>query len=117
MSKGAIASPKVSSFEGRVTHGSGAATVELINVGPNPHADEIVIAYMPALKTVFVADIFSKRGETLPPANANQRDFAEKLEALDLDIETFIPIHGSNATAEEFWDSVKRGREAASLQQ
>ena len=117
VSKGAIASPKVSSFEGRVTHGSGAATVELINVGPNPHADEIVIAYMPALKTVFVADIFSKRGETLPPANANQRDFAEKLEALDLDIETFIPIHGSNATAEEFWDSVKRGREAASLQQ
>lgn len=112
-SKGAISSPKVSSFEGRVTQGSGAAAVELINVGPNPHADEIVIAYLPALKTVFVADIFSKRGDTLPPANANQLDFAEKLEALNLDIETFIPVHGSNATAEEFWDSVKRGREAA----
>ena len=112
VSKGAIASPKVLSFTGRQTHGSGAATVELINVGPNPHADEIVIAYMPALKTAFVADIFSKRGDSLPPANANQLDFAEKLEALDLDIETFIPVHGANATAEEFWDSVKRGREA-----
>ena len=116
LSKGAIASPRVSSFEGKVTHGDGDATVQLINVGPNPHADEIVIAYMPALKTVFVADLLSKRGESLPPANANQLDFAEKLEALDLDIETFIPVHGSNATADEFWDSVKRGREAAASQ-
>jgi len=112
-SKGAIDNPKVQSFEGRVTHGSGDAAVELINVGPNPHADEIVIAYLPALKTVFVADLFSKRGETLPPANANQLAFADKLEALDLDIETFIPVHGTNASAEEFWDSVKRGRAAA----
>ena len=97
-----------------MTLGSGASTVELINVGPNPHADEIVIAYMPALKSVFVADVFSKRGDTLPPANANQIGFADKLEELDLDIETFIPVHGANATAEEFWDSVKRGRDAAS---
>jgi len=115
-SKGAISSPVVNSFDGRMTQGSGAATVELINVGPNPHADEIVIAYMPAIKTVFVADIFSKRSSPLPPANANQLDFAEELEKLDLDIETFIPVHGTNATAEEFWDSVKRGREAAANQ-
>lgn len=113
-SKGAIALPKVSSFEGRMTHGSGASTVELINVGPNPHAEEIVIAYMPALKSIFVADIFSKRADSLPPANANQLAFADALEKLNLDVETFIPVHGGNATAEEFWDSVKRGREAAS---
>ena len=112
-SKGAVSAPKVNSFEGRTTLGSGAATVELIDVGPNPHAEEIVIAYMPAIKTVFTGDIFSKRSSPLPPANANQLDFAEALEKLDLDIETFIPVHGTNATAEEFWDSVKRGREAA----
>jgi len=112
--QGAVNSPKVTSFEGRTTIGEGASAVELINVGPNPHADEIVIAYMPAIKSVFVADIFSKRSETLPPANANQLAFAEQLEKLDLDIETFIPVHGTNATAEEFWDSVKRGRAASS---
>jgi len=112
-SKGAISSPNVNSFTGRTTLGSGAATVELIDVGPNPHAEEVVIAYMPAIKTVFAGDIFSKRSSPLPPANANQLDFAEELEKLDLDIETFIPVHGTNATAEEFWDSVKRGKEAA----
>jgi len=113
-SKGAVLTPKVNSFEGRIVHGQGESAVELINVGPNPHADEIVIAYLPSLKTVFVADVFSKRSETLPPANANQLAFADVLETLSLDVETFIPVHGTNATAEEFWDSVKRGREAAS---
>lgn len=113
VSKGAIDSPKVMSFDGRKTYGKGAAAVELINVGPNPHAEEVVIAYMPAIKTVFAGDVFSKRNSPLPPANANQLDFAEELEKLNLDIETFIPVHGTNATAEEFWDSVKRGREAA----
>ena len=113
-SKGAVLTPKVNSFEGRVVHGLGESAVELINVGPNPHADEIVIAYLPSLKAVFVADVFSKRSETLPPANANQLAFADVLETLSLNVETFIPVHGTNATAEEFWDSVERGREAAS---
>jgi len=75
-----------------MTLGSGAAAVELIDVGPNPHSEEVIIAYMPAIKTVFAGDIFSKRNSPLPPANANQLDFAEALEKLDLDIETFIPV-------------------------
>ena len=112
-SKGAIANAKVESFDGIKKFGKGTNEVHLINVGPNPHADEIVIAYMPAQKAAFMADIFSRRGETLPPANANQLAFADKLEELKLDIETFIPVHGTKTTAAEFWDSVKRGREAA----
>jgi len=101
----------VETFTQTHTIGRGSRKVELINVGPNPHAEEIVVAYIPAIKTLFVADIFSARGEELPPANANQLSFASKLEELDLDIETFIPVHGRKATAEEFWDSVKRGQE------
>lgn len=110
---GPAKNPVVETFEDRRTVGSGHRQVELINVGPNPHADEIVVAYIPAIKSLFMADVFSARGETLPPANANQLAFADKLETLNLDIETFIPVHGRNATADEFWDSVKRGREAA----
>lgn len=115
-SKGAISDAKVESFDGVKKFGKGANEVHLINVGPNPHADEIVMAYMPAQKIAFMADIFSRRGETLPPANANQLAFADKLEELKLDIETFIPVHGTKTAAAEFWDSVKRGREAATAQ-
>lgn len=110
--RGAI-SPVVSAFNGDTTHGTGATEVRIINVGPNPHADEIVIAYIPAIKAVFVADLFSARGEELPPANANQLAFADRLKTLNLEIDTFIPVHGRKATAAEFWGSVEAGRAAA----
>lgn len=111
-SKGAISTAKVESFDGVRKFGKGANEVHLINVGPNPHADEIIMAYMPAIKTAFMADIFSRRSDDLPAANANQLAFADKLEELKLDIETFIPVHGTKASAAEFWDSVERGRAA-----
>ena len=104
----------VKSFsETRHSTGSGGNVVELINVGPNPHAEEIVVMHIPAIDAVFVVDVFSRRGETLPPANANQFAFADRLEEIGLDPKTFIPVHGTNATKAEFWDSVKRGCEAA----
>ena len=114
---GTVANSQVDAFDGRAVLGSGGNEVQLINVGPNPHADEIVIAYIPAIKAVFVADIFSRRGDELPPANANQLAFADRLETLDLDIETFIPVHGTNATAAEFWASVAAGRAAQADQE
>jgi hypothetical protein len=45
------------------------------------------------------------------PANQNLLAFADRIEQLDLDVETFIPVHGQRATAEQFWESVRLGRE------
>jgi hypothetical protein len=39
----------------------GTQTVELIDVGPNPHAREMVIAYLPKQRVVFQGDLFSCR--------------------------------------------------------
>jgi len=99
--------------EQRYVLGKGHNRVELIDVGPNPHAEEIIVMHIPAIDSLFVADVFSRRGDTLPPANANQIAFADKLKELKLDPKTYIPVHGTNATKAEFWDSVKRGKEAA----
>ena len=101
---------KVDTFDDNMVIGEGNKKVELYNVGPNPHAEEIVVAYIPSIKSLFVADIYSYRG-TVNPANANQLAFAEKLESMNLDIDTFIGVHGQRATAKQFWDSVKMGRE------
>ena len=104
----------VTSFdEKKHVMGSGNNRVELINVGPNPHAEEIIVMHIPAIDALFVADVFSRRSENLPPANANQLAFADSLEDLNIDPKTYIPVHGANTTREDFWDSVKRGREAA----
>ena len=102
----------VDPFADRQVMGEGANQVELINVGPNPHADEIIVAYMPAIKTLFVADLYSFQGQ-VNPLNANALAFAERLESLDLDIETFMPVHGQRATAEQFWEAAKLARDAA----
>jgi len=101
---------KIETFSGRRSFGDGARRVELIDVGPNPHVDEMLVAYIPSIKTLFVADLYSFQG-TVTPANANLLAFADRLEELDLDIETFIPVHGQRATAEQFWESIKLGRE------
>jgi hypothetical protein len=100
----------VDTFDGNKVIGEGKKKVELYNVGPNPHAEEIIVAYIPSIKSLFVADIYSYRG-AVNPANANQLAFAEKLEEMNLDIDTFIGVHGQKATAKQFWDSVKLGRE------
>ena len=111
--EGRASNPVVNAFEGELTLGAAGNEVRLYNVGPNPHAEEVVVAYIPAIKAMFVADLFSARGDELPAANANQLAFADRLEGLNLDIEMFIPVHGRKATPAEFWASVKAGREAA----
>jgi glyoxylase-like metal-dependent hydrolase (beta-lactamase superfamily II) len=101
---------QIETFSGRRSFGEGARRVELIDVGPNPHVEEILVAYIPSIKTLLVGDLFGFNGNVVP-ANANALAFADRLEELDLDVETFIPVHGQRATAEQFWESVRLGRE------
>ena len=84
--------------------------VELYEVGPNPHVDEILVAYLPESKLLFVADLYSYSGQ-VTPASAMTLAFADRLEELELEIETIIPVHGQQASAADFWESVRLGRE------
>ncbi|MEL7454130.1 MAG: hypothetical protein AAGJ50_12250, partial [Pseudomonadota bacterium] len=89
---------------------SDATKVQLINVGPTPGVEEIIVAYLPAIKALFVADLFSARTLPLPPASESQLLLAEKVRALNLDIEMVIPVHGSPVSAADFWASVEAAR-------
>ena len=106
-----IQSPAVEAVRGKRVVGRGAARVELYEVGPNPHVDEILIAYLPSLKLMFVADIYSFTG-TVTPANPWTLSLADRLEELDLDIDIVVPVHGQQTTGENFWEAVRMGREA-----
>jgi glyoxylase-like metal-dependent hydrolase (beta-lactamase superfamily II) len=95
---------------GRSVIGSGADRIELIDVGPNPHADEILIAYMPARKLMWVADIYGYvPGFTPPPLLLS---FADKMDELNLDIETILTAHTPPGTIEEYRDYVRQTRES-----
>ena len=104
--------PSVALVKGKRTFGSGDQRVELYDVGPNPHVDELLIVYLPALKLMYVADVYNYTGQ-VTPANGQALSLAEKLEELGLEIERIIPTHGEEATGEAFWESVRLGREGS----
>ena len=65
---------------------------------------------MPALKLMYVADVYNYNGQ-VTPANEQALSLAKKLEELGLEIERIIPTHGQEATGKMFWESVRLGGE------
>lgn len=64
---------------------------------PLPHAEDLVVIYLPAEKLLIEADHISPRnGEVRPAAAVKQ--FMPALEKLNLDIATIVGIHGDSAS-------------------
>jgi glyoxylase-like metal-dependent hydrolase (beta-lactamase superfamily II) len=89
----------------------GDQTVELYNIGPTSHVQEMVLAYLPRLKLAFVSDLFlvSYKG-TLGPAEPGNIMLNDKIRALGLQIETFAGGHGRIGTMEELKQVVGGGQ-------
>ena len=89
----------VETFSGKRVFQDTTNIVELYDVGPSPHVAEILVAYLPKEKVLFVADIFGVPQEgPLPPATAVNRDFADKVKKLGLVVDRFAPGHGKLGT-------------------
>jgi glyoxylase-like metal-dependent hydrolase (beta-lactamase superfamily II) len=83
--------PVMEMVEGRRMIGSGPNRFELIDAGPNPHAEQILIVYFPERKLLYVPDIYGYYpGFTPPPL---LQSFADRLDALNLDIRTVLTAH------------------------
>jgi glyoxylase-like metal-dependent hydrolase (beta-lactamase superfamily II) len=103
--------PDLELVRGRRMVGTGPNRFELIDAGPNPHADEILIAYFPEHKLLWVPDIYGYLpGFTPPPLLLS---FADRLEALDLDLETIATAHTELSSVAELRDMVARARASA----
>jgi glyoxylase-like metal-dependent hydrolase (beta-lactamase superfamily II) len=94
--------PEVETVSGKRVFTDGTRTLEVYEVGPTPHVDEMLIAYLPKEKVVFVADLFGIPAEgPIPPAGASARQFAEKVKALGLQVERIAPAHGRLGTLDD----------------
>lgn len=83
--------------------------VELYDVGPNPHANEILIAYLPKEKILFQGDLLSTAANgTIPIAQDTTVKFAESLQQLGLDVEKIYCVHGRAATPAELKAAVEK---------
>ena len=93
----------IETFTDKRVFSDGERTVELYDVGPGPHADEMIIAYLPQEKMVFVSDLCMTRIKgKMPPQSETNLDFAQKIRKLDLHIETIANGHGWIGTMAEF---------------
>jgi glyoxylase-like metal-dependent hydrolase (beta-lactamase superfamily II) len=85
--------------------------VELYDIGPNPHANEILVAYLPKEKILFQGDLLNAAANgNIPIAQDATISFAERLQQLGLQVEKIYGVHGRFATPEELRTSVERRR-------
>jgi glyoxylase-like metal-dependent hydrolase (beta-lactamase superfamily II) len=87
---------------GKKMLGDAAHPVELYDVGPSPHVDEMLVAYLPKDKILFVADLFTVPPQgPIPPGTPANREFSDKLKKLGLDVQTIAPGHGRIGTMKD----------------
>ncbi|MEN8375087.1 MAG: MBL fold metallo-hydrolase [Gemmatimonadota bacterium] len=100
-------------FEKRKTLTDGSRTMELYQVGPGPHVDEMVIVHLPEEGILFTSDLFTVPdvGDYRAPS-PTLRDFARVLGELDLNVTTIVPGHGRPGTMDDLRDALA-GAEAA----
>jgi glyoxylase-like metal-dependent hydrolase (beta-lactamase superfamily II) len=85
--------------------------VEVYDIGPNPHAKEILVVYLPKEKILFQADMLNPAANgTIPIAQDSTISFSEKLQQLDLKVDKIYGVHGRSATPEELRTSIERRR-------
>lgn len=86
----------------------GVTTVELYDIGAGPHAEEMLVAYLPKEKILYEADLFDDleglRSETTA-------ELAKWIESRKLAVETIVPVHGRVTTLEELKKDIANRRE------
>ena len=85
--------------------------LELYDIGPNPHANEILVAYLPKEKILFQADMLNPLANgSIPIAQDVTLSFSEKLQQLGLQVDKIYGVHGRPATPAELQASIAKRR-------
>ena len=110
--------PKPVKFEfvnKRRTFTDGKQTVEIIDIGPSPHAQEMLIAYLPKERLVFQGDLvnLSADGKYLPTTiNDTTLHFFDSIPRLGLDVRRIASVHGPSTTLEDLREAIEHKRAA-----
>lgn len=87
---------------GRRVLSDGTTTVELVDIGPGGHTDEMLVAYLPNEKLIFQGDLLNRPANNDPATiNHTTVHFASWIEKSKLAIERIIGVHGPPSTLDE----------------
>ena len=98
----------------------GRQSVEVIDVGPNPHAREMLVAYLPKERLVFQGDLVNlpNSGKYMPTTIIEATThFLETITRLGLDVERIASVHGPSTTLKELREAAGRSRPQGSGQE
>lgn len=93
---------KIETVEGgRRVFTDGKTTVEIIDIGPNPHTEAMHVAYLPNEKIIFQGDMMNTQANgDYPLANDAAVYFSGWLERSKLAVDRIIGVHGGPSTPE-----------------
>ena len=85
--------------------------VQLHQIGPNAHVDQILVGYLPTERILFEGDMLDIGGGEPAAAGDDTADFARKVRELGLVFDRFIPVHGDGnpGTLADLEKSLRRG--------
>ncbi len=88
-------------------------TVELLDIGPNPHAHEMLVVYLPRHKIVFQGDLLrlGDDGKVTPSAiDDTAVSFHDAMQRLGLQVTRIAGVHGPVASMKAFRRAVEKKR-------
>jgi glyoxylase-like metal-dependent hydrolase (beta-lactamase superfamily II) len=102
----------IETFAGRRVFTDGTRTLELRDIGPSPHAQELLIAYVPGAGIVFQGDLLNAGGDgsSLVAGNQATEHFAQWLDRSGLDVRTILGVHSPARNREELRRAVEMMR-------
>lgn len=94
----------------------GTQTLELYDIGPNPHASEMVVAYLPKQRIVFQGDLFFSPydGQSLGFAQEPTRHLAARIRELGLNVDKLAGVHGKVGSVSELDQALELARKLES---
>jgi glyoxylase-like metal-dependent hydrolase (beta-lactamase superfamily II) len=94
----------------------GTQTLELYDIGPNAHAHEMVVAYLPRQRLVFQGDLFFSPydGQAIGFAQESTQQFASRIRELGLNVDKLAGVHGKVGSISEVNQSLELARKMES---
>jgi glyoxylase-like metal-dependent hydrolase (beta-lactamase superfamily II) len=95
--------PVIETFTGRRVFTDGTRTLEVRDIGPSPHARELLVAYVPSAGIVFQGDLLNTGadGTSVAPGNDATVHFAQWLDRSGLDVKTILGVHSPPRTRDD----------------
>jgi glyoxylase-like metal-dependent hydrolase (beta-lactamase superfamily II) len=102
----------IETFTGRRVFTDGTRTLEVRDIGPGPHAQEILVAYVPGAGIVFQGDLLNAGGDgtSLVAGNSSTEHFAQWLDRSGLDVRTILGVHSPARSRDELRQAVEMMR-------